>query len=97
MLHARLLRSEEDLQKGNVLFEINTSRVLLSVTFGTLYIWRKKFWGDCEPYPVCSKPEVYHTLQATPIAEGCGLHDRSSGVPKARPRFFLGGPSSHVS
>ena len=43
MLRARLLRSEEDLKKGNVRFEVNTWRVLLAVTFGTFY-GEKIFW-----------------------------------------------------
>jgi len=43
MLRARLLRSEEDVKKGNVRFEINTWRVFLEVTFGTFY-GEKFFW-----------------------------------------------------
>ena len=51
MLRARLLRTEEDLKKGNVRFEINTSRVLLAVTFGTFY-GEKIFW-IVNPISVC--------------------------------------------
>ena len=48
ILHSRLPRSEEDLEKVTVRSEISTWRVVLAVTFGILL--RRKNFLDCEPY-----------------------------------------------
>ena len=59
-LHARLSRSEEDLEKVTVRSEFSTWRVVLAVTFGILY--EEKIFSIVKPCPRASPSDSVRLL-----------------------------------
>ena len=82
MLRARLRRSEDDLKKGNMRFEVNTWRVLLAVTFWNI-LWRKIFL-DCEPYDLGLAGALLHNMWTSGVARAQPLPGHSMGTLRLR-------------